>query len=64
MTIQDLPRHIDLKTTMILRLRSGQVYTHIVNRPAGVGHLVLRAVTTEAIYGIRLASRRITRIPI
>jgi hypothetical protein len=34
MTIKDLPRHIDLKITMILRLRSGQVYTHVVRRAA------------------------------
>jgi hypothetical protein len=32
MTIQDLPRHIDLKMTMTFRLRSGQVYTHVVKR--------------------------------
>jgi len=34
MTIQDLPRHIDLKMTMTFRLRSGQVYTHVVKRVA------------------------------
>jgi hypothetical protein len=34
MTTQDLPRHIDLKTTMTLLLRSGQVTTHVVKRAA------------------------------
>ena len=63
MTIQDLPRHIDLKMTMTFRLRSGQVYTYVVNRPSGVGHSLLHAVTPEAICGVRPAARRITLIP-
>jgi len=54
MTIHDLTRHKDLKTTMI--------FTHIVNRSAGVGHSVLCAVTLEAIYRVRPAARRITLI--
>lgn len=49
MTIQDLPRHIDLKMTMILRLRSGQVYTHIVNRPDDVGNTILCTVVRDKI---------------
>ncbi len=31
-TVQELLGHKDVKTTMILRLRSGQVYTHVLNR--------------------------------
>jgi len=43
MTIHDLSGHKYLNTTMI--------FTHVVNRRAGVGHPVLRAVTPEAITG-------------
>jgi len=31
-TVQELLGHKDVQTTMILRLRSGQVYTHVLNR--------------------------------
>ena len=31
-TVQELLGHKDVSTTMILRLRSGQVYTHVLNR--------------------------------
>ena len=62
MTIHNLPRHKDLKTTMTFRLRSWQVFTHGVNRPAGVGYPILCAVTLEVIYGVRPAARRITLI--
>ena len=31
-TVQELLGHKDVKTTMILRLRSGQVYTQVLNR--------------------------------
>ena len=31
-TVQELLGHCDVSTTMILRLRSGQVYTHVLNR--------------------------------
>jgi len=31
-TVQELLGHKDVKTTMTLRLRSGQVYTHVLNR--------------------------------
>ena len=34
MTTQDLPGHKYLKNTMTPRFRSGQVYTHAVNRAA------------------------------
>jgi hypothetical protein len=34
MTIQDLPKYKYLKKTMTLRIRSGQVYTHVVKRTA------------------------------
>jgi site-specific recombinase XerD len=30
--MQELLGHKDVKTTIILRLRSGQVYTHVLNR--------------------------------
>ena len=30
-TVQELLGHSDVSTTMILRLRSGQVYTHVLN---------------------------------
>jgi site-specific recombinase XerD len=33
-TVQELLGHKDVKTTMTLRLRSGQVYTHVLNRGA------------------------------
>jgi len=31
-TVQELLGHADVKTTMTLRIRSGQVYTHVLNR--------------------------------
>jgi len=31
-TVQELLGHKDVKTTMTLRLHSGQVYTHVLNR--------------------------------
>jgi len=31
-TVQELLGHADVRTTMTLRLRSGQVYTHVLNR--------------------------------
>ena len=31
-TVQELLGHKDVSTTMILRRRSGQVYTHVLNR--------------------------------
>ena len=36
-TVQELLGHKNVKTTMVLRLRSEQVYTHVLNRgPTGV----------------------------
>ncbi len=47
-TVQELLSHKDVKTTMILRLRSGQVYTHVLNRGALAVRSPLDELTQQA----------------